>query len=45
MTVNIGPMLFDERVMGLKAKWGKRLQIDKDKSKWRLYGDSRNRPD
>lgn len=27
MTINIGLMLFDEKVMGLKAKWGKKLPI------------------
>ena len=25
MTINIGLMLFDEKVMGLKAKWGKKI--------------------
>ena len=27
VTINIGLMLFDEKVMGLKAKWGKKLPI------------------
>jgi len=27
MTINIGLTLFDENVMGLKAKWGKKLPV------------------